>query len=172
MKVLVCGQRDFTDMVYLYRVLDALHAMHKFTAVVHGAARGADSLAQSWAVQRGVSVVPYPANWKKEGKAAGPIRNRKMLETEDPDLVVAFFVNIKESKGTKDMVKISLQAGKTVHVYIPSGALFCIMRKGNLPEGVIETYRNVYNDEIKEKWDEHDSDKTTESAFGISGPTH
>ena len=47
-----------------------------------------------------------PADWTKHGKAAGPIRNQKMLD-ECPDLVVAF----PGGKGTADMVRRAMKAG-------------------------------------------------------------
>jgi hypothetical protein len=48
-----------------------------------------------------VPVIEFPANWKVYGRAAGPIRNMKMLLEGKPDLVVAFPGGI----GTADMVK-------------------------------------------------------------------
>lgn len=46
----------------------------------------------------------FPADWKRYGKAAGPIRNQQMIDEGKPDLVLAFHENINESRGTKDMV--------------------------------------------------------------------
>ena len=49
-----------------------------------------------------------PADWKKYGKSAGPIRNREMLKM-DPDIVLIFHDDPKNSKGTKDCVKALLK---------------------------------------------------------------
>lgn len=171
MKVLVCGQRDFTDREYLFRVLDALHAMHKFTAVIHGAARGADTLAHEWASQRGISVVAYPANWTEHGKAAGPIRNSHMLKVENPDFVVAFFTDMKNSKGTADMVTKALAAGKVVHAYKVDGAVYAIIEKAK-PKNKIETYRNIYNPKFIEKWNDHDAMLDKPEEKGDNGRTY
>jgi hypothetical protein len=46
-------------------------------------------------------VIAMPADWANHGKAAGPIRNRKMLDLK-PDLVLAFHADLTNSKGTKD----------------------------------------------------------------------
>lgn len=98
-RVLVCGGRDFDDYDFLTDVLD--YCAPK--VVIHGAARGADSLAHRWAQNRYVAVESYPADWQTHGKAAGPIRNAKMLAEGRPDLVVAF----PGGKGTAHMVKIA-----------------------------------------------------------------
>jgi YspA, cpYpsA-related SLOG family len=100
MKVLVCGGRDYTDGARVHELLSKLHDEQRITCIVTGAARGADELAQAWAVANRVSVARYPANWKEHGKSAGPRRNKIMLETEKPQMVVAF----PGGKGTKDMV--------------------------------------------------------------------
>ena len=49
-------------------------------ALFHGAARGADALVDQAARRIAWSVRPVPAAWTVFGPAAGPIRNRQMLE--------------------------------------------------------------------------------------------
>ena len=75
----------------------------------HGAARGADSIADEWK-HLGVDVRPYPADWTRFRKSAGPIRNRQMLD-DQPDLVVAFHDDLAASKGTKDCVEEAARRG-------------------------------------------------------------
>lgn len=106
MRVLVTGGRDFNDPDLLNNALDQLHQQHHFTTLVHGDAKGADRLAHQWATNNNVPTEPHPANWKKHGKAAGPIRNREMLDTK-PELVVAF----PGGKGTADMTRQATNAG-------------------------------------------------------------
>lgn len=103
MKVLVCGGRDYADFRKLSATLYALHSEEPITLIIHGAARGADSLAGMWAVQNKVPMKTFPANWKKHGRSAGPIRNREMLTAAQPDLIVAF----PGGRGTADMVEFS-----------------------------------------------------------------
>lgn len=98
--VLVCGGRYFSDYGMLERVLDRRHKLERFIKLVHGAARGADSMAGNWADHRGVLVAAYPAEWELYGKSAGHRRNALMLEREKPDLVIAF----PGGRGTADMV--------------------------------------------------------------------
>lgn len=80
--------------------------------MVHGGARGADTLAHVWATDRKITdegglVKVYPANWKRDRKAAGPIRNKLMLTNEHPHVIVA----CSGGNGTAHMMKIGRAAG-------------------------------------------------------------
>jgi hypothetical protein len=99
MKVLVCGGRHYDNWNGLLVQLDDLHGVYGFTELIHGGAAGADTLAAAWASLRGVRSKRFRAFWLKEGKSAGPRRNRRMLDY-GPGLVVAF----PGGKGTADMV--------------------------------------------------------------------
>ena len=101
MKILVCGDRNWSDYEKIKHRL-SLFLTHEVT-VIHGAARGADTLAGKAARELGFEVVVVPAQWKKWGRAAGPIRNREMLGME-PDLVLAFHNDLDRSRGTRDCV--------------------------------------------------------------------
>jgi hypothetical protein len=48
--------------------------------VLHGGARGADAAIGRAAHQLGWSSLVMPAQWQRHGRAAGPIRNRELLE--------------------------------------------------------------------------------------------
>jgi len=106
MRVLVCGDRDYNDQDRLFAVLDELHLSKTITDVVHGAARGADMLAHEWAYARNIRMWPCPADWKRHGRAAGPIRNQRMLDDHTIDLVVTF----SGGRGTDDMVRRARRA--------------------------------------------------------------
>lgn len=103
LRVLVCGDRNWTDKEFIWSRLDKLADLSN-PLIIHGAARGADNLAGEWADDRMVPVESYPANWKRFGRAAGPMRNQRMIDAGKPDLVMAFHDNLEQSKGTKDMV--------------------------------------------------------------------
>ena len=105
MRVLVCGDRYWTDVDLLFSTLDAFHAAHNVTCVIEGEARGADRLAGLWGRQRNITVRKYPALWEVYGKAAGPIRNQQMLDEGQPEYVIAFHDSLSTSKGTADMVR-------------------------------------------------------------------
>lgn len=107
MKVLICGDRNWSDSK---KIADRVKQLPANTVVIHGACRGADRIAGNAAFNLGYKIVQFPAQWKKYGRAAGPIRNQRMLD-EKPDLVIAFHSNLAESKGTKNMLKIATDAG-------------------------------------------------------------
>lgn len=108
MKILVTGGRDFNNKDLLFDTLDKLHAESPITLLIHGASRGADSLASEWAKEHGVAENGEKPNWKL-GRGAGLIRNKEML-AQNPDLVVAF----PGKKGTEDMVRKAQAAGRKV----------------------------------------------------------
>ena len=58
--------------------------------IIHGAARGADSLAGQWGKSKGLPVVEIPANWDVYGNAAGSIRNQWMRDICMPTYGVGF----------------------------------------------------------------------------------
>lgn len=116
MRILVCGGRNFYDYTLVSKKLNALFPstddMSTWlpppdTVIIHGGAKGADSLADQWAVTKGVEIEEYKADWIKHGRAAGPIRNQLMLDKGKPDLVIAF----PGGAGTADMVRRAKKAG-------------------------------------------------------------
>lgn len=110
MRVLVCGSRHFTDYELLEETLDE----HSVSTIIHGAAKGADTMAGTYASKRGIPCTAFRADWGKHGKAAGPIRNTQMLVEGKPELVIAFM--FKDSRGTKNMVEQAEKAGVKVKV--------------------------------------------------------
>lgn len=116
MRVLVCGSRDYDNQREIDTLLSALLVSvgkRSELLIIHGGASGADSMAGDWATKNGVLVKVFYADWKKYGKAAGPIRNKQMLDEGKPDLVIAFPKNgdLDKTKGTKDMVQQAKEAG-------------------------------------------------------------
>jgi hypothetical protein len=111
-RILICGDREWTDAMAIRDVLVRLHP----DVVIEGEQRGADRLARLVAEGMGITVEPYPADWKTLGKPAGPIRNRRMLDEGRPDHVCAFHDDLPTSKGTADMVRIARRAGVPVTV--------------------------------------------------------
>lgn len=105
MRLLVCGDRDWTDAELIYRTL-ARHK-NKIAVVIEGEQRGADIKARAAAEVLGIPVEHYPAAWAQCGRAAGALRNRKMLEVGKPDFVLAFHDDIWNSNGTANMLLIA-----------------------------------------------------------------
>lgn len=114
MKVLICGSRNFDNKELIRQVIDSLPSD---TVIIHGAASGADTIAGTLAKERGLKVVEFPADWKKYGRSAGPIRNKQMLTESVPDRIHAFYTDKSKSKGTASMVKQAKRKGIEVFEY-------------------------------------------------------
>lgn len=99
--------------------------------VIHGAAKGVDSLVDAEAKRLGFSIRAYPADWSI-GVGAGPIRNRKMLD-ENPDIerVLAFSDDIYTSQGTLHMARYAHGRGYTVEVYKTDGSSELFFDRGS-----------------------------------------
>ncbi|KKK86431.1 hypothetical protein LCGC14_2763330, partial [marine sediment metagenome] len=80
-RVLICGSRTYKNAA---AIAEVVHGLPTGTVVIHGAARGADSLADLYARQNGLETEVYPADWDKYGKGAGPVRNKQMLDEGRP----------------------------------------------------------------------------------------
>ena len=114
MRVLCCGDRNWKDTELIRH---ALTGIGMYPIIIEGECEGADLLARNVAEQIGFEVVPFPAQWARYGRSAGPIRNQQMLDEGKPDLVIAFHDNlIGRSRGTKDMVLRAVLAGVPVKV--------------------------------------------------------
>lgn len=88
MRIVVAGGRDFnnTDLVeYAFKQI----GIGPNDTVVHGACRGADLLCATIAKLYGAKTEAHPADWKRYGKSAGPVRNREMLQS-GVDMLIAF----------------------------------------------------------------------------------
>lgn len=119
MKVLVCGGRGITDTTAVYKALaDLAKGWEPDVTIIEGDAKGVDRIAGAWARKRRLTNMKFPADWAKHGNAAGPIRNKRMLDEGRPDLVVAF----PGGPGTANMVRQARAAGvPVVEVAAPHG---------------------------------------------------
>lgn len=116
MRVLVCGGRDYDDLATVFATLDAVHAERPISMIIEGGAEGADYLAARWSVVREIPEHRrFTPDWAIHGKAAGPVRNQRMLDEGKPDLVVAF----PGGRGTDDMTRRAIKAGIGVHFVPP-----------------------------------------------------
>jgi hypothetical protein len=110
MRVLVTGDRHWDDEYIIAAVLDgffvlSLNVYDEEFVVIEGGADGADKFAREWSPNRdGVRHITERADWDRYGRAAGPIRNRKMVDEHEPDIFVAFHDDLEKSKGTLDCV--------------------------------------------------------------------
>lgn len=110
MRVLICGDRHWSNIEPIRFWIAKLQDWG-YDTVIEGEARGADSIARDEAEKAGMIIMKFPANWKKYKAGAGPIRNKQMIEEGKPNIVVAFHSNIKNSRGTKNMINQARKAG-------------------------------------------------------------
>lgn len=115
MRLIVAGSRDITDRRIVREAIeDADLLFGPVDEIVHGGARGVDSIAHDIAKAKGFpKVTPMHAEWDKYGKAAGPKRNAKMAEYGDA--LVAVWDG--KSPGTHDMIERAMARGLDVLVY-------------------------------------------------------
>ena len=119
MRFIVCGSRDWPDNEAIRRCIEELAQTCPGAVIMHGDAPGADRAAAKAAQSAGLMVEAYPADWQQHGKAAGVLRNSKMLaiglSRGAPLSVLAFHRN--NSPGTADMIARARRAHVPVVVY-------------------------------------------------------
>lgn len=131
-KVIIAGSRSFNDYALLKYELDKLFS--EPFIVVSGGAKGADSLGEMYANEKGYQIERYLPKWnnlnvpncvvkynsygRPYNAMAGHNRNQEMLnaviENFDRGCVVAFWDG--KSKGTENMINISKKANIEVKI--------------------------------------------------------
>ena len=111
MKLAVVGSRTFHDFEFLKEILQ----FHVCSQIISGGAQGADRLAKRYAAENGILYREHLPHWDRDGKAAGYIRNK--LIVDDCDELVAFWDGT--SKGTLYSINLALEGGKPVYKYWP-----------------------------------------------------
>ena len=104
--ILVTGARDWQDEQLVKNALDQFK--NKKVILIHGNCAGLDKIAEKVGIELGFEIESHPADWKKYGKAAGPIRNKEMIQSLNNyknKYMFAFHDAIDLSRGTKDCVK-------------------------------------------------------------------
>lgn len=114
MKVIIAGSRTFNDYELLKTFADRLLRNLTNVEIVSGGARGADSLGERYAKEKGYKLKIFPAEWDKYGKSAGFMRNIVMGDYADG--LIAFWDG--KSSGTKHMIDYARQKGLKVGVKI------------------------------------------------------
>jgi hypothetical protein len=110
MKTIIAGGRDINDYAILLAAIE--EANFTITEVVSGGAKGVDALGEQYAESMNLTLKIYPADWEKNGRAAGPIRNRQMAEYGDQ--LIAIWDG--KSRGTKNMIETATKKGLTIYV--------------------------------------------------------
>lgn len=129
MRILITGGRSWEDYWTINdAILDACSWQEQMNldpdfdpasiTVIHGNARGADTLAGEIAKVHLMTVEVYPARWDIYGRGAGPIRNQEMVDS-GADRCLAFMN--PNSIGTADCVGRARKAGIPITIYHANG---------------------------------------------------
>lgn len=86
----------------------------RITCVVDGGAPGVDRIGRLWIRQQGHDTIPMPADWEKNGRAVGMIRNRAMAEL--PVVNGAVILISGNSPGSQNMIAAMDRVHKPCYV--------------------------------------------------------
>lgn len=118
----VVGSREYPNMELVEEIVSGLP---EWVTVISGGADGVDSVAEDtaklWLDPDPIIIPVTKAEWKKYGKRAGYLRNRKIAELLDEHngFCIAFW-DLK-SPGTKMMLDLCVEFGIPFHCYGPRG---------------------------------------------------
>jgi hypothetical protein len=108
MRVLFTGGRDFTNIDMFLDTVTEFEATHgEITEIIHGGAKGADTMAEILYIyfrtsgeRPNIKRTRQDARWEELGKRAGNVRNQEMVDMK-PD----FCIPMPGNKGTADCLK-------------------------------------------------------------------
>jgi len=120
-RTLVTGGRDYRHTEAIHAVLGRIwfrwHALEQKSCathltIIHGAHwEGLDAIAGDWAdACPAATPEPWPADWKRYGRSAGPRRNTEMVLVSDWTLALVF----PGGRGTNDCATKAQATGRQV----------------------------------------------------------
>lgn len=116
MNITIGGCRDFDDYdifkKFVGECVKSINTPEK-VIILSGHCSGADEMAERFAKECGLALEIFPAEWKKYGKAAGPKRNKEMVEKSD--IIIAFWDG--KSKGTKNLIDLAKKKDIQIKIY-------------------------------------------------------
>lgn len=116
MRCIIAGSRSGFRYREVERAVRESGMWDRIRVVLSGGADGVDYFGERWAEQNAREIEHYRVTedeWRRHGKAAGPMRNRRMAEAADA--LIAVWDG--ESRGTKNMIFEAQRLGLEVYVY-------------------------------------------------------
>ena len=110
MKLAIVGTRKMTDYLKFCDVV--MPVMQGVTCIVSGGAKGVDSLAKQFALQKNIPFLEFVPEYEKYGKNATFVRNSLIVEAADRILALPS----PDSKGTYDTIRKAIKAKKLLNV--------------------------------------------------------
>lgn len=112
MKIIIAGSRDITcyDLL-LEAIKESGIVIDDSLEIVSGMAKGVDSLGVFFANENELKLHKFPADWKRHGMKAGPLRNIQMGEFADGLIALT-----NGSKGTAHMINYMKKYNKWHYV--------------------------------------------------------
>lgn len=113
-RIIVAGSRLYNDRKAFHEeIVEYLNRFDEPVLFISGAASsGADRLIIEWCKKFNYPCLQYPADWDKNGKAAGFIRNAEMAEVATH--LLCFYNGV--SPGTKDMISVANEKNLIIRV--------------------------------------------------------
>ena len=108
MKTMVAGSRSITNFDLTEYIPEDT------TLIISGGAKGIDALAEEYADKHKISKLIMRPDYKKYGKAAPLIRNKKMVDLSD----IIIIIWDGKSKGTKFTIDYAKAQGKEVIIIV------------------------------------------------------
>ena len=108
MNIIIAGSRKIgkEHKKYVFSLLDSIFEKlsipkEEKIAIFSGKCYGMDELGEAYATQNSWEIRDFFADWKVLGKAAGPTRNQKMIDS-GANFLICFY--LEDSKGSKDII--------------------------------------------------------------------
>jgi hypothetical protein len=112
MKTIITGSRHIYPSIHEMNSI-IKRSEFRITQVVSGHSGGVDRAGENWATREKLPIFRFHANWNVDGKMAGLLRNRKMVEYADA--LIAVWDG--KSTGTADVIREAKAKGLKVFVW-------------------------------------------------------
>jgi hypothetical protein len=110
MKCIIAGSRSITSFQTVKAAIESCPWLDEVTEVVTGGAQGVDTLGDNWAWCAKLDRTIMKANWEKQGRTAGVIRNKRMAAYADALILVWD----GKSHGSRNMLETAKREGLKV----------------------------------------------------------
>jgi hypothetical protein len=136
MKLAIIGSRSFNDSTSFDRIMvDFLVDKTYPSVIVSGNAPGADTLAEEWALTKGIETRIFKPQYKDFPKKERNYRATKERNTQIAnfcEMLIAFWD--MNSTGTRDTIEKTIGLGKPVYIHnVNSGETKMVSNREDLP---------------------------------------